>query len=94
MDHESALAALLLLGLWTGPVALLAALNSVAIGLSVLHYRNEWPWSCYLMIALHVLLFATEAGDDIGLDGVGRRGDARGYERWWRSEPSAWWSAS
>ena len=55
MDHESALAALLLLGLWTGPVALLAALNSVAIGLSVPHYRNEWPWSCYLMIALHVL---------------------------------------
>ena len=72
---ESALAALLLLGLWTRPVALLAALNSVAIGLSVLHYPNEWPWSYYLMIALHVLLFATAAGRYVGLDGVRERGD-------------------
>ena len=72
---ESALAALLLLGLWTWPVALLAALNSVAIGLSVLHYPGEWPWSYYLMIALHVLLFATAAGRYVGLDGVRERGD-------------------
>ena len=73
---ESMLAALLLLGLWTRPVALLAALNSVAIGLSVLHYPNEWPWSYYLMVALHVLLFATAAGRYVGLDGVRARGDA------------------
>ena len=73
---ESMLAALLLLGLWTRPVALFAALNSVAIGLSVLHYPNEWPWSYYLMIALHVLLFATAAGRHVGLDGVRQRGDA------------------
>jgi uncharacterized membrane protein YphA (DoxX/SURF4 family) len=72
---ESALAALLLLGLWTRPVALLAALNSVAIGLSVLYYPNEWPWSYYLMIGLHVLLFATAAGRCVGLDGVRRGGD-------------------
>ena len=72
---ESMLAALLLLGLWTRPVALLAALNSVAIGLSVLHYPNEWPWSYYLMVALHVLLFATAAGRYVGLDGVRARGD-------------------
>ena len=71
---ESALAALLLLGLWTRPVALLAAANSLAIGLSVLHYPNEWPWSYYLMIALHVLLFATAAGEHVGLDGVRQRG--------------------
>ena len=73
---ESMLAALLLLGLWTRPVALLAALNSVAIGLSVLHYPNEWPWSYYLMVALHVLLFATGAGRYVGLDSVRARGDA------------------
>jgi uncharacterized membrane protein YphA (DoxX/SURF4 family) len=73
---ESMLAALLLLGLWTRPVALLAALNSVAIGLSVLHYPNEWPWSYYLMVALHVLLFATAAGRYVGLDGVRARGGA------------------
>ena len=72
---ESMLAALLLLGLWTRPVALVAALNSVAIGLSVLHYPNEWPWSYYLMIALHVLLFATAAGRCVGLDGVRAAGD-------------------
>ena len=67
---ESSLAALLLLGLWTRPVALLGAVNSLVIGLSVLHYPNEWPWSYYLMIALHLLLFATAAGRCVGLDGV------------------------
>jgi len=72
---ESALAALLLLGLWTRPVALLGALNSLVIGLSVLYYPNEWPWSYYLMIALHVVLFATSAGRFVGLDGVRRAGD-------------------
>ena len=73
---ESMLAALLLLGLWTRPVALVGVANSVAIGLSVLHYPNEWPWSYYLMIALHLLLFATAAGRVGGIDGVRRRGDA------------------
>ena len=73
---ESALAALLLLGLWTRPVALLGALNSVAIGLSVLHYPNEWPWSYYLMVALHLVLFASAAGRFGGLDGVRTRGNA------------------
>jgi len=73
---ESALAALLLLGLWTKWVALLGVVNSIAIALSVLYYPNEWPWSYFLMIGLHVLLFATAAGQHIGLDGVRRRGDA------------------
>ena len=73
---ESTLAALLLLGLWTRPVALLGAANSVAIALSVLHYPNEWPWSYYLMVGLHLLLFATAAGRHIGLDGVRRAGSA------------------
>jgi uncharacterized membrane protein YphA (DoxX/SURF4 family) len=73
---ESALAALLLLGLWTRPVALLGAANSVAIALSVLYYPNEWPWSYYLMVALHLVLFATAAGQFVGLDGVRSAGDA------------------
>jgi uncharacterized membrane protein YphA (DoxX/SURF4 family) len=73
---ESALAALLLLGLWTRPVALLGAANSVAIALSVLYYPNEWPWAYYIMIALHLMLFATAAGQHLGLDGVRRAGDA------------------
>jgi uncharacterized membrane protein YphA (DoxX/SURF4 family) len=71
---ESALAALLLIGLWTRPVALLGAVNSLAIGLSVLYYPNEWPWSYYLMIALHLVLFATAAGQSVGLDGVRQQG--------------------
>jgi uncharacterized membrane protein YphA (DoxX/SURF4 family) len=73
---ESALAALLLLGLWTRPVALLGAANSLAIALSVLHYPNEWPWSYYLMIGVHLLLAATGAGRFLGLDGVRRSGAA------------------
>jgi uncharacterized membrane protein YphA (DoxX/SURF4 family) len=67
---ESTLAVMLLLGLWTRPVALVGAANSLVIGLSVLHYPNEWPWSYYLMIVLHLLLFATAAGRSVGLDGV------------------------
>jgi uncharacterized membrane protein YphA (DoxX/SURF4 family) len=73
---ESALAAFLLLGLWTRPVALVGAANSLAIALSVLYYPNEWPWSYYLMIALHLTLFAISAGQFVGLDGARRAGDA------------------
>jgi uncharacterized membrane protein YphA (DoxX/SURF4 family) len=73
---ESTLAAMLLLGLWTRPVAMIGAANSVAIALSVLHYPNEWPWSYYLMIGAHLLLAATGAGRYLGLDGVRKAGGA------------------
>ena len=73
---ESTLAVLLLLGLFTRLASLVAAGMSVSIFLSVLYYPKsyEWPWSYYLMIAVHLLLFATNAGQHLGLDGVLRRG--------------------
>lgn len=71
---ESALAVLLLLGLFTRLASLIAAGMSVSIMLSVLYYPHEWPWSYFLMIAVHLLLFATNAGQHLGLDGVFRRG--------------------
>ena len=66
---EVSLAALLILGWRTRPVALLAAGQSMAIGLSVAQTPNEWPWSYVLMVCLHLMLFATDAGRFGGLDG-------------------------
>ena len=67
---EVSLAALLILGWRTRPVALLAAGQSMAIGLSVAQTPNEWPWSYVLMVCLHLMLFATDAGRFGGLDGL------------------------
>jgi DoxX len=72
---ESTLAVLLILGLWTRPAALLGAGLSVSILLSVLYYPNEWPWAYFLMIAAHLLVFATDAGAHLGFDGLIRSGN-------------------
>ena len=69
---EVTVAALLMLGWKTRIVALVAAVMSLNIMLTVLYYDKsyEWPWSYYLMIAIHLLLFAVAAGRHIGLDGA------------------------
>lgn len=69
---EAALAAFLLLGLATRLWALVGAAQSVAIGLSVALAPNEWPWAYYLMVAVHLALFATAAGRTWGLDALVR----------------------
>lgn len=71
---ESMLAALLILGWRTRLVALAAAGQAAAIGLSVAQAPNEWPWSYVLMIGVHLLLAATAAGMFGGLDGLRARG--------------------
>ena len=73
---EVLLAALLILGLFTRIAALVGAGLSVSILLSVLYYDKsyEWPWSYFLMIAIHLLVFATAAGQFSGLDGTKTRG--------------------
>jgi thiosulfate dehydrogenase [quinone] large subunit len=58
--------------------------QSVAIALSVLNAPHEWPWSYYLMIAVHLLLFATAAGRVWGLDGLLRPVWAASQGRWSR----------
>jgi uncharacterized membrane protein YphA (DoxX/SURF4 family) len=69
---ETLLALLLLAGWKTRWVALAGAGLSVPIMLSVLYYdrADEWSWSYLLMIGVHVILFATNAGMYLGLDGV------------------------
>ncbi len=69
---ETVLAALLLIGYRTRLVALAGAAMSVPIMLSAIYYpkSDEWSWSYLLMIGLHLLLWATAAGDHIGVDGV------------------------
>ena len=75
---EAIVAALLILGWQTKPIALLGAALSVSIGLSVAQAPNEWPWSYVLMVFLHLMLVATAAGRFGGLDSMrahGKRND-------------------
>ena len=73
---ECTLAALLLLGLWTRAAALIGAGQAVMIGLSVLYYPKEWPWSYYLMASMHLLLFAVVSEQSLSVDGARRSGAA------------------
>lgn len=67
---EAALGAFLLVGLATRLWALVGIAQTVAITLSVLNAPHEWHWSYFLMLLVHVALFATAAGRAYGLDGV------------------------
>jgi uncharacterized membrane protein YphA (DoxX/SURF4 family) len=75
---ESTLAALLILGFKTRWAALAGALFTVPIFLSVLYYDKvyEWPWSYYLMAALHLAVFATATNQAFSLDVARREGPA------------------
>lgn len=69
---ETCLAALLLIGYRTRIVALVGAAMATLIFFSVIYYdrADEWSWSYFLMIGIHLLLAAVSAGDHVGLDGV------------------------
>lgn len=69
---ETALAALLLIGYRTRIVALVGAAMSTLIFFSVIYYdrADEWSWSYFLMIGVHLLLAAVSAGKHVGVDGV------------------------
>lgn len=67
---EAALGAFLLVGLATRFWALVGLLQSLAITLSVLNAPNEWHWSYFLMIMVHLAIFATAAGRSFGVDAV------------------------
>jgi thiosulfate dehydrogenase [quinone] large subunit len=73
---ELLIAALLVVGWRTRIVALVAAALTVPVFLSVIYYdrADEWSWAYFMMIGLHLLLAATDAGRHFGLDGVLARG--------------------
>ena len=71
---EASLGAFLMIGLVTRLWALVGVGQTTAITLSVLNTPGEWAWSYFLMLAVHVVLFATAAGRFYGLDGVLRAG--------------------
>jgi thiosulfate dehydrogenase [quinone] large subunit len=73
---EVALALFLIIGYRTKLVALAGAAMSIPIMLSVLYYdrADEWSWSYILMIFAHLLVYASDAGNHLGVDGVLRRG--------------------
>jgi thiosulfate dehydrogenase [quinone] large subunit len=65
---EAMLGAFLILGLATRFWALVGAAQAIAIGLSVALLPGEWPWSYYLMVLVHLAIFASAAGRTWGLD--------------------------
>jgi uncharacterized membrane protein YphA (DoxX/SURF4 family) len=82
---EMLLAALLIIGFKTRWIALVGAGLSVSIALSVLNYDKayEWPWSYYLMFAIHMLLWAVSAGQHLGIDGAVKRGRVGATQAWY-----------
>lgn len=80
---ETIVAMLLLIGYRTKVVALIGAAMVVPIMLSVLYYdrADEWSWSYLLFFAAHLLVYAADAGQAWGLDGVLRRGASAGVAR-------------
>ncbi|MEO6122451.1 MAG: hypothetical protein ABIR32_01980 [Ilumatobacteraceae bacterium] len=62
---DGTLAALLLIGYRTRLVALIGALNAIPILLSVAYRDNEWPWSYFLIIFLHLMIYAVPVNEHV-----------------------------
>ncbi len=73
---EIALPLLLLIGYKTKLVSLAGVGLAIPIMLSVIYYdrADEWSWAYLLMIGAHLLLYASDAGKFMGLDGVLAKG--------------------
>jgi len=73
---EILLPLLLLIGYKTKLVSLGGVAIAIPIFLSVIYYdrADEWSWAYFLMIGAHLLLYASDAGKFMGLDGVLEKG--------------------
>ena len=73
---EIILPLLLLIGYKTKLVSLGGVALAIPIFLSVIYYDRvfEWSWAYFLMIGAHLLLYASDAGKFMGLDGVLEKG--------------------
>lgn len=69
---EASLGAFLLVGLLTRFWALVGIGQSLVITLSVLYAPNEWHWSYFLMLLIHLALLTTAAGRCYGVDALWR----------------------
>jgi len=67
---ETLLAVLLLTGTLVRLAALVGVGQSLAIGLSVAEAPNEWPWSYWMMIGIHVVLLFAASGRVAAVDSV------------------------
>lgn len=79
---ETTLGVMLFLGLGVRTWALVGAGMSAVIGVTVLFAPHEWHWSYYLMVAAHLLLWATAAGRCYGLDAVLASRPLRQWSSW------------
>lgn len=81
---EASLGVFLLLGLGTRLGALVGVAQATAITLSTLNAPGEWNWGYYMLIAIHLVLYATASGRFFGLDSLLRPAWARRDSRWTR----------
>jgi uncharacterized membrane protein YphA (DoxX/SURF4 family) len=73
---ETLLAVLLLTGTFIRPAALVGVGQATAIALSVARAPDEWPWSYWLMIGVHVALVLAASASLAGVDGVRTAGES------------------
>lgn len=69
---EASIGAFLLVGLATRFWALMGAVQTLVITLSVLDAPHEWHWTYFLMLLAHLALMATAAGRCHGVDELWR----------------------
>lgn len=67
---EVVIGGFLLLGFATRLTAAVGAVQTIAIGLSVVRGPNEWDWAYHMMFAGHVAIAVTAAGRSFGIDGL------------------------
>jgi len=67
---ETALAVLLLAGIWVRTAATLGIAQSLAIALSVTYAPAEWAWSHWLMIGAQVVILFSFAGRALSVEAV------------------------
>ncbi|MEO6512681.1 MAG: hypothetical protein ABIO16_16900 [Nocardioides sp.] len=67
---ETALAVMLLTGAWVRLAAAIGLAQVVAITLSAVLAPNEWPWSYWMMLALHATVLVSSAGRVLAIDAV------------------------
>lgn len=81
---ETLLAVAMLSGSYIRLAAILGALQSLAIGLSVARAPGEWPWSYLLMVLVHLALLIGLSGRYLAVDAIrADQSNGAGLARFW-----------
>lgn len=81
---ETLLAVSLLSGAFVRVFAVIGAVQSLAIGLSVANAPHEWPWAYALMVLVHLALLVGVTGRYLAVDALrARASTGAGLARFW-----------